>query len=275
MLLTEYLSFFSSGFPSHVKVKAVDLGSKGRVFYSPFSGQIIDIEKFKIGRPNRFAKTDHDVMITLNVKGKKVKILHVLPFKQKGEEVKEGEALGEFLESPYTGGDFLHAHVEGIRLTFPKTTSYDERGIGEIIKVTPNYFDVKIKTYSEAGNLRGLGCCGGLLNASLPYAGYGGIIGVKVQEVNIAGIQYYVHKSCRKNLTLFEARKGLIKNWESESAFKVMRNEGVAGKALFESILSYNEYPLVRFFFKTDLKEGDEVDVWEIIRSKIKNLTYF
>lgn len=274
-LLTEsYLSFFSSGFPSHVKAKAVDVGFKENVFYSPFSGEIVSIEKFKIGRPNKFAKTDYDVLITLNVKGKKVKILHVLPYKEEGNYVKEGEILGEFLQSPYTGGDFPHAHIEGIRINFPKTTSYDDRGIGEVINVTPNYFEVRLKTYSEAGNLRGLGCCGGLLNASLPYAGYGAIIGVKASLVEIGGVTFHVSKIRRKNVTLFEIKRGLLKNWEYDSVFKVMENKGIGGSALFETILAYKAYPLVRFFFKTDLKEGDETDVWEMINSRIKFATY-
>ncbi|ARM76782.1 hypothetical protein [Acidianus manzaensis] len=271
-LQNKYLSFFSSGFPSHVKVKAIDIGEEGNIFHSPFKGEIISITKFKLGRPNKFAKTDYDVQIFLNTGKRKIKILHVNPYKQEGEYIKEGEALGEFISSPYTGGDFPHAHIEGVRLIFPKITKYEEKAIGKVIRKTPYYLDVELKTYAEAGNFRGLGCCGGIINASFPYAGYGGIIGLKLKEekLNIVNQKYLVYRTKRKNLTMFEMKKGLIKNWEYESSFKVMRNEPVGGLPIFESILSYNGHPLVRIFnYKKDIHEEEEVDVWDLIKKRV------
>ncbi|AWR97984.1 hypothetical protein DFR86_10850 [Acidianus sulfidivorans JP7] len=271
LLPKSYVSFFSSGFPSHVMIKAMDLGEGGNVFHSPFSGEIISIRKFKVGRPNRFAKTDFDVQIIIKTKNdRRIKILHINPYKSEGEYVNEGETLGEYISSPYTGGDFPHAHIEGIRLTFPKIKKYTEEAIGKIVAVNKFYFDIELKTFSEAGNLRGLGCCGGLLNASLPYAGYGGIIGTKiVSDLKIPNLGvYYSYRNRRKNLSLFEMRKGLIKNWEYESTFKVMKNEPIGGPALFESILSFKGFPLIRIFRKTERKEGEEINFWEYLRSQ-------
>lgn len=263
------LSYFSSGFPSHVKGKALDLSSDDmEYFYSPFDGSIEKVEKFIVGRPNRFAEVNYDYLILLRRHdGKVIKILHVEPFIGAGDEVKKGEKLGKFLINPYTGGDFPHAHIEGLRIKFPKISKYDERGIGRVINKCEDYFDVEIITYSVAGNLRGLGCCGGLLNASLPYAGYGGIIGVNdVKEVKIGGMEFFVHKVRRKNVVMFEAKKGLLRNWEYSSTFKVLEGKPIYGLPFFEAVLSINSLPRVRFFIKNSkISEGDEVDVWELI----------
>ncbi|MEM4042505.1 MAG: peptidoglycan DD-metalloendopeptidase family protein, partial [Saccharolobus sp.] len=109
------ISFFSSGFPNHVRAKAIDISSPDfKTFYSPVKGEVINITKFEIGRPNRFSKINYDYMILIrDDKGRMIKILHVLPLVEKGQYIKEGEVIGEFLETPYTGGDFKHAHVEG------------------------------------------------------------------------------------------------------------------------------------------------------------------
>ncbi|MFP3218232.1 MAG: hypothetical protein RXQ99_06480 [Acidianus sp.] len=265
------LSYFSSGFPSHVKGKALDLSSDDmEYFYSPFYGRIERIEKFVVGRPNRFAEVNYDYLILLRREnGKLIKILHVEPFITVGEEIKKGDKLGKFLINPYTGGDFLHAHIEGLRIKFPKLTKYDERGIGKVVNKCKNYFDVEIITYSAAGNLRGLGCCGGLLNASLPYAGYGGIIGIEnVSEVKIGNMKFFIHRIKKRNIVMFEVRKGLIRNWEYSPSFKVLEGKPIYGLPLFEAVLSINSLPRVRFFIKNSkFNEGDEVDVWELINS--------
>jgi len=264
------VSYFSSGFPSHVRIKALDISSCREYFYSPFDGEIVHIEKFFVGRPNKFYKVNYDYLILAKVKNKIIKILHVEPFLSEGDKISKGKIIGKFLENPYTGGDFLHAHIEGIKISFPKLTNYDNRGIGIIINVFENYFDIKLKTYSSAGNLRGLGCCGGLLNASLPYSGYGGIIGKETNYIKIGNMNFYVAKR-RRYLTLFEIKKGLIKNWEYESAFKVLNGSPIFIGPLFETVLSYNGFPLIRFFLKTNLSVGDEIDVWEIINKFLQS----
>ncbi|MCG3108100.1 hypothetical protein L3N51_00381 [Metallosphaera sp. J1] len=260
------VSFFTSGFPSHVKVSAVDVGSYDREdFISFFRGIVLSVERFKVGRPNRYAETDHDYLVVVKSGSKLLKVLHVAPYLEPGEEIKPGEALGKMISSPYTGGDFRHAHIEGLRFTFPEIETSDERGIGQVVKTSENFIDVRLSTYSIAGDFRGLGCCGGLLNASLPFAGYGGLIGTRQRGVIMVGGKKYSVARTRRNLSIFESRKGLVKNWEYDSAFKVMANRPVDGPPLLESILSFRGRPVVRIFGKMDLKEGDEVDVWAII----------
>ncbi|BFH72390.1 hypothetical protein SJAV_03340 [Sulfurisphaera javensis] len=257
------LSFFSSGFPSHVKVKAIDLSSPDQeYFYSPFNGFIERIEKFNIGRPNKYAKVDYDVLIQVNVNGKRIKILHIEPFVNEGNEIKEGEKIGKFLESPYTGGDFKHAHIEGITLKFPKVKFYRESTLGRIVNKEKEYFDVEIKDYAVAGNFYGLGCCGGLLNVSFPYSCYGGIIGNWNNTLNFLGFNLgFPYKLKRKNLIMFEGKKGIIKNWEKSASFKVLANKPICGFAFVEVVLGYKIPPRIRVFRKTDLEEGDEIEL--------------
>jgi hypothetical protein len=263
------ISFFSSGFSSHVRVKAIDLSSPDmKTFYSPFEGKIVKVEKFVVGRPNKYATEPYDYLILLESNGKLIKILHVEPIKGEGERVCKGETLGYFVNSPYTGGDFLHAHIEGISIRFPRIKDYRESKVGRVVKIAENYFDVEIVDYATAGGFNGVGCCGGLLNTSYPYACYGGIIGGWDGKLEFMGIKLGVpYKVRRKNLVMFEGKKGLIRGWETNSSFKVLENKPVCGsKPFFESVLSYKGYPRIRFFRKYNGKIGDIVELGRIIR---------
>lgn len=75
-------------------------------------------------------------------------------------------------------------------------------------------------------------------------------------------MKFFVHSVKKRNIIMFEARKGLIKNWEYTPSFKVLEGKPIYGFPLFEAVLSINSLP--RFFIKN---EGDEVDVWELINS--------
>lgn len=261
------VSFFSSGFPSHVRAKAIDVSSPDfHTFYSPVEGEVIDTEKIRVGRPNRFAEVDYDYVILIRQSnGNMVKILHVRPFTEKGEYVKEGQPLGEFILTPYTGGDFPHAHIEGVRISFPKISMYRESLRGIIKVKTRDYFDVMIEDYAQAGKFRGLGCCGGLLNASIPYACYGGLIGGYKEPISLFGIHLGKIYRKRKNYAIFEGKRGLIRNWEFDSSFKVLENKPICGKAFMEVVLSYGGFPYIRFFSSTVMEEGDLIDLRSVI----------
>ncbi|WP_338602029.1 hypothetical protein V6M85_01345 [Sulfolobus tengchongensis] len=270
------ISYFSSGFPAHIKVKAIDLSSPNfEMFYSPVEGEVIDIVRFNIGRPNVFSKTNYDYMILIRNGNRLIKILHVMPFIEKGEYVKEGQIIGNFLETPYTGGDFPHAHIEGIPVRLPKISKYNESKIGIVYKKNKQFFDVIVKDYAEAGKLRGLGCCGGLLNASLPYACYGGIIGGYREPLKLYGLNLGYVRVKRKTYVLFEGRKGLLRRWEEEASFKVLSNKPICGFTFMEAVLSYSGYPMVRFFLNdSNLNEGDEIDLSEFIRNHLGSKIY-
>ncbi|MEJ2771550.1 MULTISPECIES: hypothetical protein [unclassified Stygiolobus] len=262
------ISFFSSGFPSHVRGKAIDLSSPDqRTFFSPFNGKLLRAEKFFIGRPNKYVKSNYDYMLTFLIKDKKIKVLHVEPIINEGEEVKEGQVIGYFVNSPYTGGDFLHAHIEGVTFKFRKVSDYKESRRGKVVLVTENYFDVEVEDYASAGNLHGVGCCGGLLNTSYPYACYGGIIGGFNGQLSFFSINLGRPVNFKKkNVVLFEGKRGLIKTWEQKASFKILANQPVCGKAFFEAVLSYDGKPRIRFFRKYNGNLGDRIDLGEIIR---------
>ncbi|WP_236751263.1 hypothetical protein [Acidianus sp. HS-5] len=262
------ISFFSSGFPSHVRGKAIDLSSPdGKIFLSPFKGKLIKVERFFVGRPNKYATSPYDYLLIFSTKNRNVKILHVKPSIKIEDEVKEGQVIGYFINSPYTGGDFLHAHIEGINYKFGKITNYRESRKGRVVLITDNYFDIEIDDYASAGKLHGIGCCGGLLNTSYPYACYGGIIGGFDGKLDFFNINLGRAVSTKKkNLVIFEGKRGLIKTWETKASFKILANEPVCGKALLEAVLSYGGKPRIRIFRKYLGNLGDKVDLEEIIK---------
>ncbi len=263
------ISFFSSGFPSHVRGKAIDLSSPdGRVFLSPFKGKLIKAERFFVGRPNKYATSPYDYLLIFSVGHAIVKVLHVKPIIKIQDEVEEGQVLGYFLNSPYTGGDFLHAHIEGLTYKLGKVTEYQESRKGRVVLIADNYFDVEIEDFASVGNLHGLGCCGGLLNTSYPYACYGGIIGGFNGKLDFFGISLgRAISTKKKNLILFEGKRGLIRTWERKASFKILANTPVCGKAFFEAVLSYGGKPRIRIFRKYLGELYDKVDLKEIIKN--------
>ncbi|MCG2870654.1 MAG: hypothetical protein L7H12_04140 [Sulfolobales archaeon] len=263
------LSFFSSGFPAHVRLRAIDLSSPDMMmFYSPVSGEVVSVEEFTVGRPNRHASAPNDYVILLRINGSTVKVLHVKPWVRPGELIEEGKPMGEFVSSPYTAGDFPHAHLEGLSFRFRSVTNYVESKVGRVVEVGRDYFDVEVLDYASIGRLRGLGCCGGLLNVTFPYACYGGIIGGWDGTLEAFGIELGVRAiRVRRNVVLFEGKKGLLRNWESEASFKVLRNEPVCGgRAIFEAVLSYGGRPRVRFFSEYSGRVGDRVELTRLVR---------
>ncbi|TRM80588.1 hypothetical protein DJ524_07075, partial [Sulfolobus sp. D5] len=140
---------------------------------------------------------------------------------------------------------------------------------------TKDFFDIIIKDFSEAGNLRGLGCCNGLLNASIPYACYGGIIGGYKEPVNLYGISLGRIVMKRKTYALFEGRNGILRNWEKEASFKVLANKPICGFAFMEIVLSYGGCPMIRFFFNNnEIKEGEEIELSTLIRNHLGSKIY-
>jgi len=263
------LSFFSSGFPSHVHGEAVDVSSPDmETFIAPFSGTLLHSEKVKVGRPNRHAKVNYDVVSFLEVNGYKVKMLHVEPFLSVGQTFRKGEAIGKFLSTPYTGGDFPHAHLEGITFRIPRLTEDKLSSVGKVLKVEEDFFDVQVVDYAKAGKIHGLGVSKGILNVSYPFACYGGILGeytslgqrVEIQDLPMG----YVVKKIKRIAFLFEWKTGAISSWDYDLSFKVLVNEPLCGSPFMEAVLSYGGYPLIRFFMKSEFKEGDEVNLYQL-----------
>ncbi|BBG23506.1 hypothetical protein [Sulfuracidifex tepidarius] len=273
------LSLFSSGFSSHVHGRAVDVSSVDmEVFRAPFSGIFLGSEKVKIGRPNRHAQHDYDVISFIEVEGRKIKMLHVDPFLSPGQGFKEGDEIGSFISSPYTGGDFPHAHLEGVSLRISEVKTKVTSKLGRVMNVRNDSFDVKVIDFASAGKLHGMGIeSGGMLNASYPFSCYGGVIGtsmLKGTSVTMYGTEIGKVASKRgSNVSLFEWKEGAIRRWDYDITFKVLRNEPMCGPPFMESVLSYDGYPLVRFFFRSPFKEGDEVDLSTFIGGALARLS--
>jgi hypothetical protein len=53
-------------------------------------------------------------------------------------------------------------------LQVKSVTDYVESKVGRVVEVGRDYFDVEVLDYASIGRLRGLGCCGGLLNVTFP-----------------------------------------------------------------------------------------------------------
>ncbi len=264
------LSLFSSGFSSHVHRRAVDVSSVDmKVFRAPFSGVFLGSEKVKIGRPNKHAKHDYDVVSFLDVNGVKVKMLHVDPFLSPRQGFKEGDEIGNFISSPYTGGDFPHAHLENVSLRVQRIQRDVVSRKGIVVNVEKDFFDVKVIDFARAGRIHGLGTESGIINVSYPFSCYGGVIGKSAPKgsvVNMYGKEIGKVASKRgRNVYLFEWREGAIRRWDYDITFKVLMNEQLCGPPFMESVLSYGGYPFVRFFLNSPFKEGDEVDLSDFI----------
>jgi hypothetical protein len=109
--------------------------------------------------------------------------------------------------------------------------------------------------------------CGGLLNTSYPYACYGGIIGGFNGQLSFFSINLGRPVNFKKkNVVLFEGKRGLIKTWEQKASFKILANQPVCGKAFFEAVLSYGGKPRIMFFRKYNGNLGDRIDLGEIIK---------
>lgn len=238
------LSLFSSGFPSHIRMNAVDLSSpNGRVFLSPFSGTVERVEKFQLGRPNMRSETDFDFLIMIRVGDVRVKVLHVYPNVAQGERVREGDPIGTFLSTPYTGGDFPHAHIEGVSLLVEdKAEIEDDDPKLRTVVEGDGFIDLEVERPGVIGEVTGVPLGGGLVNGSLPYACYGGLLG----EGSHSPIGREVTR--RNGMTLFELREGIIENWEYDATFKVLKNEPVCAGPSFEAVLGYGRKPVVRVF---------------------------
>ncbi len=264
------LSFFSSGFASHVRGKAIDIGSVDMdVFYSPVDGVVESMEVVEIGRPNRRAERSYDVVTLIRTRESLVKVLHVEPIKVRGDTVRRGERLGYFISTPYSGGDIPHAHLEGLRVVIPKVTKPEGGDDAVVIRRSTYYLDLEVTQPAWAGKLTGVPCSGGLLNGSIPWACYGGVVGVKLRkgEVNCLGVRLGEVKVAKPRYSLFEMRRGVLRNWEKDASFKVLSNKPVCGRrALMEFVLGYGRNPVVRLYRRLGLKEGDSVSLSEILR---------
>ncbi|UCE37321.1 MAG: hypothetical protein JSW00_17895 [Thermoplasmata archaeon] len=110
------VAFHSSPYPSHVQGGAVDIfGGKefGTPVISPVSGEVILIDRSKVGKSRYFDSEPFDYIIALKSKGVCVRILHVEPEVEVGDSIEVSERLGSYIRTPLLPfWSYPHSHVE-------------------------------------------------------------------------------------------------------------------------------------------------------------------
>jgi hypothetical protein len=100
---TARFSFFKSPYPSHRNRSAVDIyyGNFGDTAFSPVSGKIIDIRKYATPTPYTDKSYPEYLIAIKHDHNHTVKILHVHPEVNIGDEVKAGDEIGHFIWNGY------------------------------------------------------------------------------------------------------------------------------------------------------------------------------
>ena len=188
-------SFYNSPYPAHRQSTGVDVypaAGFGGVAPSPVSGEVTFIRRVRSPRGRGYEASGYDVVTLLRSRdspGKVVKLLHVDPALNVGDEVRAGEELGGLLRSGYYGfATSPHVHVEVREPSDPlrarggnpvertmglgRVETVDElRGI--VTTCSPEYSVVKLETPSHGlpASVGGLPC---VLDGGIPYYGWVG-----------------------------------------------------------------------------------------------------
>lgn len=183
-------SFFNSPYPMHTTYSAVDIYCKsffGCIAASPVYGEVVKIRQVRCQEKKNFSSRDYVILLrSLENPEMLVKLLHVEPAVEVGDEVRPGDDLGFFLRSGFF--DFWtepHVHVEvrnpsdPIRATgghlfevlfMPKIkTSMLEKLAGTVIECKDEYALVDLDNSSEHGTPVDLNGSLGFLDGGLPH----------------------------------------------------------------------------------------------------------
>ncbi|WP_348607088.1 hypothetical protein [Halobaculum rarum] len=112
-LLARYRKFslYNSPYPAHDRACAVDLYPESNAGVSPVAGEVLDTRT--VGCPAREYAVDHDHLIVIDTGDHLVRVLHVDPAVEAGDEVAVGDALGELVRSGFFGRWVdNHVHLE-------------------------------------------------------------------------------------------------------------------------------------------------------------------
>ena len=181
-----FISFLNSPFQSHRDLKAVDIfpiSRKIEEVKSPISGSVIDHRIHTMRKNN---KKEH--VIIIDAAEYYVKILHVEPYIQIGEEVKSGQVFGRLCLSPYfrpwtdphihleirNREDFLRARG-GIKLKIPNCSVTGKTILTDKYEIRESYILRKIIP-ARCGNFYGAGDSG-IIDGGYPHYKYGLLLG--------------------------------------------------------------------------------------------------
>lgn len=204
-----FISFFNSPFYSHTNMTGIDIYSSNLSYgdaFSPVKGTVNAIHSFRghSSLPN-VSELEYLILVE-NTNDPKIytKLLHVKPTIQKGDHIKVGEKIGEFIRSFFFArwtDPHLHAEFRPkedvvrargafqLNLCQPITEDHQYKEIplkAKLIKCTPNalFLEVNEEAFSKQ-KLAGLkveietkkdnALFMGILDAGIPYFGHGGI----------------------------------------------------------------------------------------------------
>lgn len=112
-------AFYNSPYPGHKLSSSLDIFPNlgfGEETASPVNGEVVKIRKVKSPKGTNFLASEYDVVILIKSKenpDRLVKILHVDPLVEVGDNVKVGLGFGTLLRSGYFGRHTgAHIHLE-------------------------------------------------------------------------------------------------------------------------------------------------------------------
>lgn len=190
-------AFYNSPYPAHRLDTGVDIYDDvefGEHASSPIEGEIIQIRKVRAPKGRNFRDHGYDVVTLLRSfeePKRIVKILHLEPSVQVGEEVEVGQELGSLIRSGYFGFSTApHIHLEvrderdplrargGIRLyriaEVDQQVPLDELA-GVVVESTPQYTVLEISGVDRHGLPCEVDGIPGVLDGGIPYYGWHGV----------------------------------------------------------------------------------------------------
>lgn len=103
-----YYSFFNSPYVGHQQSSSLDIypahGEWGGSGFSPVSGRVTIVRRFKMGRKKDFVTSDYDYAIGIqpsNDEEHLVRLLHCHPVVKRGDSIEAGEEVGSLIRSRY------------------------------------------------------------------------------------------------------------------------------------------------------------------------------
>jgi len=222
-------SFLKSPYAAHRTHSAVDIyyGDFGSDAVSPVDGEIIDIRSFDTPTPFK-DRDSKEYVIAIRQKKYVIKILHIKPDVEGGENISKGDKIGTFIRNGYfifwndplmhvevrKPGDYLRASND-VRLSpCIEWSSLPARKDIEIecrVESINKRYALLCAPYETAGGVRGFAIDGGFLDGYVPSGterGFFGIVkpqgfshpevtGLKItegeKEVECAGAAFCLH----------------------------------------------------------------------------------
>ncbi len=232
------VGFHTSPYPVHVQDGAVDI-FPGRNFtapaLSPVSGKVVFIEKNKVGVARHFQADPYDYIIAVEQNGICVRMLHVEPEIEEGDEIDIGNRLGRYLRSPllpFWSYPHIHAEVKDCGDTKSPLDAFPLNLVGsgafkgspkeefveldaEVVLATNDYLIVapSMNIFGSIGKYHGLAVNVGrefaLLDAQVPWNCYGGLLLSEDstvsagKEVKLGGISLGKVMKSRENIATY------------------------------------------------------------------------